>query len=331
MLLSIIIPVKDENENLKRLLELMPYINKHDYEMIIADGNENQPPVETLLETNYRNIVILKNLYKYTPQGINLSLQKSTGKYIMLCGARSYVSVAYAETCIRILEEEPKIGCVGGRIIHHGRSGIGKAIARAMSIPGGMGIKSFRSMFLSGYVDTVSVPVFRKSLFDEIGLFDESLIRNQDDDISFRILQTGYKIFMTQEVWSDYFTREKYAQVAQQFYQYGFWKPFLLKKHKSLSSIRQIVPSLLYCVFITGLLLSCITNSFYPLIPLFFYWVVIGFVGFWAGRGTDVSSFKIILALLIMHSTYATGYLTGLFYAFITPQYQPHFSKKITR
>jgi GT2 family glycosyltransferase len=332
MLISIIIPTKDENDNLQRLLSNLYVPADLKYEIIIADGNELQEPVSTSIRLQ-ENIAVVKNKMGFTPHGINSCLKLAKGQYIMLCGAHSYICKSYIKECIRQLDDNPNYGCVGGRIIHRGFTSFGKSVAAAMGAPFGMGINSFRSRNKSGFVDTVSVPVFRKNIFDTIGGFDEMLIRNQDDDFSYRLSEIDYKIYQDISVWSEYHVREDVAKLTMQFFQYGFWKPFLLKKHKSLTTYRQIIPPLLLCIFLFILVpLSFYTyNVFFISIPALLYIIGVFVSAMYASIKTKSNIFKICFAMAIMHVSYAVGYLTGLYYTFFDTINQPDFSKNTSR
>ena len=64
-------------------------------------------------------------------------------------------------------------------------------VAKALTSPFGMGNVHFRSSQKAGFVDTVSFCTYRKDVFDRIGLFNESLIRNQDYELNYRLRKSG--------------------------------------------------------------------------------------------------------------------------------------------
>ena len=48
-----------------------------------------------------------------------------------------------------------------------------------------------RSPNYEGWVDTVPYGCWRRETFDQIGLFDEDLVRNQDDEFNLRLIRAG--------------------------------------------------------------------------------------------------------------------------------------------
>lgn len=314
--LSVILITHNDSKYLSEVIESLVW---HKNEVLLVNS-ENQP--KFIDKTTY-----LLNSLKYTPHGINIGINYSKSGYISICGSRSIPSVNYFNKSISLLNSSNQIGCVGGRIIHTAHTETGKAIAAAMGAPLGMGIFSFRSLQKSGFTDTVSVPVFRRDVIEKVGLFDETLIRNQDDDYSYRLKKAGYKIWHDASITSTYFVREKFSQLAAQFFQYGFWKNYVNKKHKTITTLRQLVPPLF---LITQLVLLFLSPSI-----LFILLSVYGVVLFTQSISMNQLNFKPAIktwyAFLVMHYSYGLGYLYGFIYAFLLNKPAPESVKKITR
>jgi GT2 family glycosyltransferase len=96
-----------------------------------------------------------------------------------------------------------------------------------------------------GYVDTVIYGCWKKSLFDRIGLFDEELVRNQDDEHNLRITRAGGKIYQSPRIRSWYHVRGSLTALFRQYMQYGYWKVLVIRKHQTPASLRHIVPGVL--------------------------------------------------------------------------------------
>jgi hypothetical protein len=118
-----------------------------------------------------------------------------------------------------------------------------------------------------GPVDTVFGGFYRREVFDKIGLFDESLIRNQDDELNLRLTRAGGKIWQSPKIKSWYRPRSNLASLFQQYMQYGYWKVAVMQKHRRLASMRQIVPA----VFVFAVTALPLLALFHP--PFFFFWL----------------------------------------------------------
>ena len=59
---------------------------------------------------------------------------------------------------------------------------------------------------------------------------------------NFRLIKNGYKIWLSKYIISNYFVRGSYSKLFRQYYQYGYWKVFVNVKHKTVTTVRQMVP-----------------------------------------------------------------------------------------
>ncbi|MCC7532444.1 MAG: glycosyltransferase [Bacteroidia bacterium] len=320
---SIVVVIRNEINYIEEFCKNLNQFNT-DIEIILVDNNSNDGTEKHLALLKSTNIKVVHNKIGFTPESINIGIDKAQGEFVVLCGARSLINVKYVTKCIEVLKSRSEIGCVGGLIFHEAKTFKGKMIAKAMGAKFGMGINSFRSSKQSGYVDTVSVPCFRKKTFNDIGKFDVQLTRNQDEDFSYRILKTGKKIWMESTINSVYYVRENYCSLRKQMYQYGYWKNYLNKKHGTITSLRQLVPAFLLLVAVSTLSISLIYNNI-KLITLFLIAYAIGvfFLSImYIGKNLKEAVF-ISSALIIIHSAYGFGYISGFINAIVLRKSPP--------
>jgi len=100
-------------------------------------------------------------------------------------------------------------------------------------------------------------------LIERIGPFDESLLTNEDYEFNARIRQTGGRIWLDPQIKSIYFARGSLAELARQYWRYGFWKAQMLKCYPKTLRLRQALPPL----FVLSLVLLL-------LLGLFFQWAL---------------------------------------------------------
>src|SRR2546426_333435 len=79
----------------------------------------------------------------------------------------------------------------------------------------------FRTAERPGWVDTVYLGAWPREVFDRIGGFDEEMVRNQDDELNFRLVQSGGHIWLDPSIRSTYHSRGRLAGFWRQYYQYG--------------------------------------------------------------------------------------------------------------
>lgn len=327
-MISIIIICKNEVANIIQSIEAaLTQKSIENIEVIVVDGMSTDGTYELVEKTYKNNILLLKNTKMVAPAGMNLGIEAAKGDYILICGARSILSSNYVETCVDILRNSKSIKCVGGVIIQIGNNKIAHNISLAMSSTFGVGFSNFRTVTKSRFVDTVSVPVFPKQLFIELGNFDEDCIRNQDDEFSYRILKSNYKILITDKAHSAYIVRSSFATFFKQYFQYGFWKVFVNYKHHSITSTRQLIPPL----FILLLFSSSVIH-----LKLFFI-LALAYLTIISGAATSKAFVKkgnallIATGFLILHFSYGLGYLNGLLNIVILKRKLPNYIKSISR
>lgn len=314
-LVSVVVPSRNEVRYIEKCINSILSSDYSSIEVIVVDGQSTDGTRELLIERfgKCSAVSVIDNFDRITPCAFNLGVEKSCGTYVQIVGARNILSADYITKMVKKLEENPQIGCVGGNYVHCSDTRQGEWISCAMESWFGVGTSNYRTRNESGFVDTVGVPMFRRRIFQEIGNFDENLIRNQDDDFSFRILKAGYKIFYLKDAEVKYFVRASFTRVFKQYFQYGYFKVFVNRKHRVLTTIRQVVP-LFFVIFVAlGSLLAIASSMFliiYLLVLLLYF--LLGFFaagkfkkGFW-------SRLRVQQAIFVLHVGYGLGYLKGL-------------------
>jgi glycosyltransferase involved in cell wall biosynthesis len=315
---SIIIPCRNEEKYIRECLES---IVKQSYgidniEVLVMDGcsEDNTSNIVSEFTAEYRQIKLIRNERKTAPTAMNLGIENSTGNVIVLVGGHSYLDKNYIENCIIKLEQSGA-ACVGGKIINISNDSSSEAISCAMGSPFGVGNALFRYTNNEQYVDTVAFGAYRKEIFDKIGYFDEELVRNQDDELNFRLTKGGGKIFLSPSILSYYYTRSSFKRLWRQYYQYGFWKVRVIQKHKKPASIRHLIPILFVLSIIFGSLLSIYSKPirFMFLAELISYFACALIFSVKAANKKVSYIPSIIFSFLILHISYGLGFLEGLF------------------
>ena len=319
---TIIVPCFNEERYIRSFIENILY---QDYprdriEVFIIDGLSNDLTREIIEEYHVRHpyIQLLINEKRFVPFALNIGIKKSHGEVIIRLDAHSEYPTNYISTLVKQLFIL-KADNVGATWITKPANNSAKAnsIAFALSSSFGVGNSHFRLGIKEiRKVDTVPFGCFRKSLFDEIGLFDEELLRNQDDEFNARIIQNGGSIYLIPDIPITYYARPDISSLVKMFFQYAFFKPLVNRKLKKPATIRQFIPPL----FVLFLLLGGIVVFILP--PLHFVYIGgIGIYLFFAVFFTLKSSlenrkgyliFYLPWIFLIQHLTYGIGYLAGI-------------------
>ena len=116
-----------------------------------------------------------------------------------------------------------------------GQTGMERAVACAMDSPfGGIGWTRHAAVDTRIEVDTVTYGAFRPEAFQLAGRFDESLVRNQDDEFNLRLRLSGGRIVLDPSIRVRYRPRGSLTKVFRQYFEYGLWKvPVMLEASQS--------------------------------------------------------------------------------------------------
>lgn len=320
MKLSVVIPCRNE---VLYIEECLAHIHacelpeQTEMKVFVVDGMSDDGTREKILElkNKFPNVFLVDNEKQLTPYAFNLGIYAG-GKvdFVQIIGARHMVTPNYLLRCIERLTKNPTDWCVGGKIINEYLNEEGEIIAATMGTKFGMGIGNFRTLNESGYTDTVTSPMYPYHVFEKIGFFDEELIRNQDDDFNFRVEKAGGKIYFDAEIALRYYVRGNFSGLRRQFYQYGYWKVYVNKKHSTFTTIRQLVPPafVLYTCFLvlTPLLPSFLKGLSWT--PLIIYFILNFYSSQQLKRETGKPILAFVKTFLILHFSYGFGYLKGM-------------------
>ncbi len=116
-------------------------------------------------------------------------------------------------------------------------------------------------------MDTVTYGCWKRDVFDRVGLFDEELVRNQDDEHNLRLRRAGELVWQSPRIRSWYRPRGSLPALFRQYVQYGYWKVRVIRKHKLPASVRHLVPAL----FVAGLIVLTLAAPWWP--PALWAWV----------------------------------------------------------
>jgi GT2 family glycosyltransferase len=337
MKLSVIIPCRNEVNFIEECIEAI-YSNdlplSIELSVVVVDGMSDDGTRELIqqLKEKFINLFIVDNIERLTPFAFNLGINFRPADYYQIVGARNMLSENYLKTAISKLSDHSDVWCVGGLVNNVYINKIGEIISKAMSTAFGMGLGNFRTLLKSGYTDTVGSPMYPSWVFEKIGYFDEKLIRNQDDDFNFRVTQSGGKIWFEYSISMRYYVRGNFKSLYKQFFQYGYWKVYVNKKHCAVTTFRQLVPPF-FVMFLFSIPLLFFISSilFYlSLLGLIFYSCLSIYFGF--KKSNNLKEFTgIIKTFPILHFSYGFGYLQGLVHFFILRKKPSNNQKSLSR
>ena len=321
--ISVIIPVRNEGKYVEKCLRS---VVNNDYpqellEVFVVDGMSDDGTREKTVPflKEYPFIHLIDNPEKTVPFALNRGIRHAKGELIIRMDAHA----DYPENYFSALAEwQERTGAdnVGGILITKPADSSPKARAVALATSSGFGVGNaqYRLKRIPDKpteVDTVPFGCYRREIFDEIGMFEEELIRNQDDEFNARLKKHGGKIVLVPEIHINYYGRENWRKMFRMFYQYGVFKPLVNVKVGAPATLRQFVPPLFTLYLFFAPLLGFFTPmGLYGFIPFFIYAFLDLFVSLKISvREKSLTMFFLLpVTFFLIHFAYGLGYLAGI-------------------
>ncbi|MGN1255796.1 MAG: glycosyltransferase family 2 protein [Bacteroidaceae bacterium] len=320
-MLSVIVPIYQEEKYIAKCIDSMLNQDypKDDLEIILVDGmsKDRTREIVATYTAQYPFIRLIDNPERIAPCAMNRGIKEAKGDVIIRLDAHVYYPKNYFSLLVEKLNELPEAENVGAlcNTLPVNDSLVAQSIAAVLSSSFGMGNSHFRvGADKEMEVDTVPFGCFHRSIFDKVGLYDEELVRNQDDELNARIIKAGGKIYLIPQLVCEYYARDTAKKVYKMFYQYGVFKPLVNKKLGSPATVRQFFP----LCFVAGLLVGPIVCVFLPVL----WWAYFAVILIWVMLATffslkDSKNLKRILIqnwiYFVVHFGYGWGYIVGIY------------------
>ena len=322
-LVSIILPCRNEEKYIERCIQSLIANQLDDYslEIIVVDGMSTDKTVEIV--KNYTEqfsfIKLLQNPQKTVPYAMNLGIAYAKGEFIVRVDAHASFPQNYVSTLVTnlITLDADNVGAIWKTdVLTKNKKTL--AIKEVLSNRFGVGNALFRvGIEKVTQVDTVPFGCYKKSVFDEYGLYNTRLTRNQDIELNKRIIRGGGKIYLLPNLECVYYARETFSSIAKNNYNNGLWNILTVKYTQKISSLslRHFVP------------LCFILSLIFPLLFCFLYlpllWISVGslllyisFLTMVCGRLATRKKnnfFYLFWSFIVLHFSYGVGSLVGVF------------------
>ena len=289
-------------------------------EVIVADGSASSATSD-LLRAQFPAVRRIPNPGRGISAGLNLALAAARGAVIARCDAHSTLPPGYLARALATLERTGAAN-VGGRTRPVGVTAFERAVALTTSHALGTGAARYRVGGGEGPVDTVFPGVFRRKMLEAAGGWDETLERNEDYELNWRLRELGDAVWFDPLLAVDYRPRGSPRALARQYFDYGRWKAVVLGRHPRAWRARQLPAPLL----VAWLVLSAALLAVAPLfpgaapalsvagaaVPLAYALALLGGSAAIALRNPVSAVLLVPAVAVIIHLAWGAGFLAGL-------------------
>jgi glycosyltransferase involved in cell wall biosynthesis len=210
---TIIIPCRNESRFIGRCLDsvLSMDFGGHSWELLVIDGCSTDGTVQMVSEYCKRDsrVRLLSNPLQATAPALNIGLAHASGEWIIRLDAHARYEPDYLRECLRVARESGADAVGGTCIAEVSQATLGAQLVRAITTDSfGVGSSRFRTSTKDGPADTVLFGCYRRSLFAEVGIWDERLSTGSEDfELNQRIRNSGHTLWFSPRIRTHYFNK----------------------------------------------------------------------------------------------------------------------------
>lgn len=320
---SFIIPARNEEKFVEDCIKSLLSLDypKEKVEIIFAEGNSSDHTREILerYAEKHDNVKIFDNPTGNTAIGRNICIENATGEMMMDFSAHTVAPRNLLKVLVSKLASQPEdvagVGC--SNLPPEKQNFVGKASGAAfLGFMAGSGIFMQNTVFdEERFVEHMAFTLYRREIFDKVGLFDPDFWCGQDAELDIRVKKAGYKILYTPEVQVKHYKRQTVRALFRQMYRYGIARAKMIKKHPDTAKIFHLLPSL----FIGGTVLLLILwmlaiIPFISLLILGLIYVVLCFISTAMVSRNPVIIISSVFFYLLITLGYGLGFIRGTVY-----------------
>jgi len=322
-MISVICPIFNEEKYIVKCVEsvLQQDYPQTDMEILFIDGmsSDRTREIVSVYSKKYNNIKLFDNPNHTVPYAMNIGIKAAKGDIIVRLDAHAEYPVNYISTLTNVLIDKScdNVGapCITDVINKNPKT---LAIREVLCNKFGIGNSAFRTgINETKEVDTVPFGCWNRKVFDQYGLYDTRLTRNQDIELNKRIINGGGHIFITPQTYSIYYARETFTAIAKNNYQNGKWNimtVYYTGQFKSLS-IRHFIPLIFLLSLTIPIIFSLVTPWALTITALssVAYLTLIMFISISLSLRKGLDFVFLIKAFITLHFSYGYGSLVGIF------------------
>jgi len=260
------------------------------------------------------DVKVLDNPKRWLASGINVALAAATGDAVIRLDAHARIPRDFLENNLRALAlgEDIVGGCVAGGKPNTAWENVLRTVDTSRFCGGAA---PFRNGGEARYVDTLAYALYRREVYEKVGLYDERLRRTEDNDMHYRMRAAGYRFYFSPDIISYHAARSTMRGQLRQKWGNGYWIGRTMRIQPRCFAPRHLIPAAFVLALIACLLLLC--ASALPLMLLLAAYLACDL--FFSVRGALSQSCGRLLALLTLpflfpavHVVYGVGTLAGL-------------------
>lgn len=324
MIVSICVVALNEEMYIKELLIDLynqTYDHKKSEIVLIDSGSEDNTKNRMLdfrnaYEGEYYSVQVLDNSKRIQAAGWNVAITNALGDVIIRIDAHSHIPKEFVAKNMKLHEDgEYVTGGVRPCLIRN-PTPWKKTLLEVENSLFGSSIGVSRHSKQKKYVRSMFHAAYRREVFEKTGLFNEKLLRTEDNEMHYRIRKAGYKLCFDPDIVSYQYARSSLKSMVKQKYGNGYWVGITLKVCPGCISLYHFVPFafVLGIVFVSILACFGIWQTAALMWGLYLLFIMLSEVMTVVNRRGNRLIFLMPVLFFILHLSYGIGTVMGFLY-----------------
>ena len=292
-------------------------------EILLVDGGSSDTTKRIMREFaktdhGFARVVVLDNSKRVQPAGWNVVLGTAWGDAVIRVDAHASLALNFVSRNVEVLESGESV-CGGWRDTKVPESldtPWRRTLHLAEEAAFGSSVAAYRRDGEARYVDSVFHGAYRREVVEAVGLFNEQLLRTEDNDYHYRVRKAGYKIRFDPSIRSTQFIRSSFGRMMKQKWGNGYWIGRTLFVQPECVSLFHLAP----LVFVLGIITLTsvgVTWSWVPFISCGSLYALLCIIlamraAFQSGTA-NATALALPLVFFGIHISYGLGSLQGIF------------------
>lgn len=319
MKISFIVVALNAAKSLCQLLEdlLEQTIAPEQLEAVLVDSASTDGTRQVMEEFSRRApfvVKVLSNPRQWLASGINVALGAAEGDAVIRLDAHARIPREFLQKNLEALSHGEDI--VGGSVLGAAPDTAWQAVMRALDTSRFCGgAAAFRNGGSARYVDTLAYALYRRTVYDRVGAYDERLRRTEDNDMHYRMRCAGYRFSFSPGIVSYHTARPTLRGQLTQKWGNGYWIGRTMHVQPKCFAPRHLVPAAFVLALLAlGLLAPLCAWPFIAMLLLYgvlsIFFAVKGALAQPCGRVLCALALPVLFPAV--HLAYGMGTLLGL-------------------
>jgi succinoglycan biosynthesis protein ExoA len=268
--LSVVLPIRNEEAHIGNVLA---QLDQQDYpydkfEVLVAIGSSLDKTVqivEQYVQTTKMAVRIFQNPNNLSSAGRNVGARNARGAFVVYVDGHCQIqSKSMLRDAVALFEQTgADCLCRPQPLATNGNTLFQCVVADARSTPLGHGRDStiFDTKYEGPVNPTSAGALYRRSVFDSVGYYDETFDACEDVEFNYRVFISGLRSYISPRLTVLYEPRPRTASLWRQMMRYGRGRFRFIRKHREAFSLGQIAPALFLIWLFLGTAGSAFSRS----------------------------------------------------------------------